>query len=301
MMRAAGLLLLGLTASALASPPDFFRAVDAHAAGDYPRCAGLLLELEARRAPLPANGEALGAACLTAAGRTDEAFAYLRRQLSAGRLPLERLRSGEEPGLPPLRADPQWPAFLSEAEAAQARFEAGLDPGLRQALLERAARDQQARADLTPAADGSVDPERWRAVEAVDQDNTRWLKDLVLREGWPSPGRVGHDGARAAWMLVQHADADPEFQRHALELMEPGLADGSVAPDNFALLTDRVRLAQGQPQRYGTQFETGADGVLRLRPVEDPAGLDDRRAAVGLPPMAEYRRVLGETYGLPVE
>jgi hypothetical protein len=34
--------------------------------------------------------------------------------------------------------------------------------------------------------------------------------------------------------------------------------------------------------------------------ITDLAGVDARRAAVGLPPMADYVRMLGEMYQLPV-
>jgi hypothetical protein len=40
-----------------------------------------------------------------------------------------------------------------------------------------------------------------------------------------------------------------------------------------------------------------SDKPMTLRPVEDAAHLDERRAAVGLPPMADYRCLMGATYG----
>lgn len=42
------------------------------------------------------------------------------------------------------------------------------------------------------------------------------------------------------------------------------------------------------------------DRALAMQPVEDPAGLDARRAAMGLMPLALYRCVLGASYHLPV-
>lgn len=48
------------------------------------------------------------------------------------------------------------------------------------------------------------------------------------------------------------------------------------------------RLAGGDPQLYGTQYRV-MDGVLELWAVRDPAGLDERRAALGLEPEAENR------------
>jgi len=45
---------------------------------------------------------------------------------------------------------------------------------------------------------------------------------------------------------------------------------------------------RGEPQVYGTQYQV-RDGVLELWTVRDPAGLDQRRAALGLEPEAENR------------
>lgn len=62
-------------------------------------------------------------------------------------------------------------------------------------------------------------------------------------------------------------------------------------PRNLAYLTDRCRVAAGQPQVYGTQYDSdGFDGNLRPHLIEDPERLDARRAAVGLEPHAEYDR-----------
>lgn len=95
------------------------------------------------------------------------------------------------------------------------------------------------------------------------------------------------EGANQAWLLVQHADADPAFQERVLVLMQAAVAEGEASGSDLAYLTDRVRRAQGKPQVYGTQFQE-VDGVLQLQPVEDLAQLDARRAAVGLESMAAY-------------
>jgi len=51
-------------------------------------------------------------------------------------------------------------------------------------------------------------------------------------------------------------------------------------------LEDRIRFNEDRPQRYGTVLDWNAAGELGCE-VEDPAGLDARRAAVGLPPFRE--------------
>ena len=295
--------LLFLVAGAQAQqPPTFMAGVEAYEAGDYRRCADTLWAMQAAAAPMATNGELLVVECLARADRFEDAFAYLRRHVPSGGIGLDGLRDTSAPWLDDLRRQPAWNAFLKDAEAAESQRLSRIDAPLRDELLRRSARDQQARsAALARAPGGEIDPQRWQAVQALDRENTAWLRAVVEAKGWPDSTLVGIDGAKAAWLLVQHADHDAAFQSHALALMELALAKGTVERADVALLTDRVLRAQGQPQRYGTQFETREDGVMRMQPVEDAAGLDARRAAMNLPGMAEYRKLLSEGYGRPVE
>jgi hypothetical protein len=47
---------------------------------------------------------------------------------------------------------------------------------------------------------------------------------------------------------------------------------------------------EGREQVYGTQMCGTADGAAIPWPIEDPDGVDERRAAAGLEPLADYRR-----------
>lgn len=68
------------------------------------------------------------------------------------------------------------------------------------------------------------------------------------------------------------------------------------------MLSDRVRLAQRQPQRYGTQFLRDAAGELVLeQPIEDIDGIDARRKEMDLMPLDLYLCVLRATYGIAEE
>ena len=65
------------------------------------------------------------------------------------------------------------------------------------------------------------------------------------------------------------------------------LPEHEADPKNAAYLEDRIRMYEGKPQRYGTQFDRDDDGLLSPVPCDDPALVDRRRAALGLPPLAE--------------
>ena len=150
-----------------------------------------------------------------------------------------------------------------------------IDEALRAELLRRMDKDQEAR----------LDEESDRFPE-VDAENLPWLKRLVAERGWPGSSLVGVDGAHALWLLVQHADTDPAFQRHCLGLLTAAVEAGEASPADQAYLTDRVLLHEGEPQVYGTQL-TRRGGRWVPDDLRDPDGVDERRAAVGIPPLAE--------------
>lgn len=131
-------------------------------------------------------------------------------------------------------------------------------------------------------------------VKAVELETTTFIKGVLDEHGFPGRSMVGDDGAHAAWILIQHADADRALQQRALALMEPMVETGEVDPSDYAHLVDRVLLARGEKQRFGTQFATDGDGVLRPRPTEDPETLDQRREAHGLLPMARHVELLAQ-------
>lgn len=179
-----------------------------------------------------------------------------------------------------------------------------MDEGLRSELLRRSAADQEARLKLQGFLGQGAGPLPEEAqpdleqLQRLDQANTAWLKGIVRERGWPGRSLAGDDGATAAWLLVQHADHDPAFQRECLDLMTKAVERGDASAAYWAYLTDRVLRAERRPQRYGTQFTIGPQG-LQPQSLEDPEGVDERRASVGLGPLDDYRRQMAEQYGGP--
>lgn len=126
-------------------------------------------------------------------------------------------------------------------------------------------------------------------MAAVHEEHNRRMRAIVAEVGWPGRSLVGDDGCRAAGFIVQHAILDPGLQQECVALLEAAVAADEAWPFMLALLADRVRVEQGRPQLYGTQLVGGAvPGSLEPWPIEDPAAVDQRRQAVGLPPLAEH-------------
>ena len=114
------------------------------------------------------------------------------------------------------------------------------------------------------------------------------VKQILVKYGWPGRTLVGTEGAKAAWLLVQHYDRDVTFQRRALELMKL-LPKGEVENTHIAYLTDSVSLREefNQNQVYGTVL-TNENGKLVPKQLFEGVNVDKRRAELGLQPLAEY-------------
>ena len=124
--------------------------------------------------------------------------------------------------------------------------------------------------------------------DSVFNANLEWMRLVLAQYGWPGSRLVGEEGSHGAWLLLQHADRDTALQRTALGLLEKAVRSGDVSPRDLAYLTDRVRVAEGRPQVYGTQLQYDSRGCASPRPSEEPAQLDTRRASAGLEPIAQY-------------
>jgi hypothetical protein len=252
----------------------------AYDAKNWAECASLWTAVGQRATGEQKTGALYDAACCYALdGRPDAAVASLETALAAGYWDVEHMRSDTD--LEAVRMHPKWPALEARAAASFAAFEKTLvDPALRRELLALAAKDIAARNKMT----GPDDKVGMEAVAVVDRETTARMKQVVAQHGWPGKRIVGVDGANAAWLLVHHADADVAFQKTCLALMEPLVAAGEVTGKDYAFLWDRVAIAEGRKQRYGTQLD-GDD----VAPLEDPANVDARRKQMGMETLAEYK------------
>jgi len=158
----------------------------------------------------------------------------------------------------------------------------GVDETLRATLVQMARDDQQViRETEEDIRAGTNSPTVQAHSNEVHRRNGAIIHRIVDERGWPGRSLAGEDGASAAWLIVQHMDTEPEFQRRCLTLMEAAFVNGEVSARNLAFLTDRVLTHEGKPQKYGTQ------GIGAHSPEEE-ARIDRNRAAIGLPPWRDF-------------
>jgi len=127
----------------------------------------------------------------------------------------------------------------------------------------------------------------WKDVETADEKNTKELKKIISKIGWPTFSKVGERAAHASWLLAQHTK-DNEFRERCLELMKENL--NGVSKKDVAFLEDRVCLRKYGYQIYGTQVkseEKDGNVITELLPVKDSDKLIELRENMGLDTIEE--------------
>lgn len=86
-----------------------------------------------------------------------------------------------------------------------------MNNALRQALLSMVDEDDAVRSAL--AAKGELHDGYAPGMAEVHRRNAAELERIIEANGWPHRELVGDDGAAAAWLVLQHAIANPSLQR----------------------------------------------------------------------------------------
>jgi len=113
---------------------------------------------------------------------------------------------------------------------------------------------------------------------ARDRKELARLKTIVASHGWPGAYFAGPELSQNAFTVLMRT---PEKDLEALlPALREAHAQNDVPGAQLAQAEDRLRVAKGLPQRYGTQTASGKPVV-----IEDESALDIRRRMMGLPPM----------------
>ena len=152
--------------------------------------------------------------------------------------------------------------------------------------------DQIARRAAQAMDVSSLSPEEIRAARTralgvaalVDRENQAGLLAMAPSDRWFTVEDYGEEASRAAFLIVQHGDE--ELRRRFVPLLEPLVGTGRIDDANYAMMYDRLAVEEGRLQRYGSQFACKGQ-ESEVAPMEDPDGVDARRAAMGMNSMTE--------------
>lgn len=160
------------------------------------------------------------------------------------------------------------------------------DKPLEKRLIEMSNAGQAAMAAFGGPRPSEEHKAKWAKLQSTQAHNLAELKAIIAKSAFPTIS-VGTPGVWATFDLVQHADDDHAFQKSALAPAKPLVARGEVPGEPYAYLVDRVRVAEGREQLYGTQVHLTGNELV-MRPVQAPADLDARRKQADVPSEAAY-------------
>ena len=125
------------------------------------------------------------------------------------------------------------------------------------------------------------------------------LKKLVDKYGYPTYEAVGYRGATDAFILLLHGwsmhdDHDHNYWQYYQPLILKEVKNFHLMPEYYAVLYDRAASGgKGGKVCYGSQFEMNSDGSFGLTAINDVANVDERRKAIGLPPLEDDLKISG--------
>lgn len=130
--------------------------------------------------------------------------------------------------------------------------------------------------------------EQWSSFkDSVFVTHQKRIAEIFDLHGFVGYDLAGKEGSDNFWVLVQHSDHLPNFQREVLSDMKKHVDKGNATPSYYAYLVDRVNLNNGAEQIYGTQFTYNEIGQAIPKNMTDTTGIDNRRKSLGLKPMIE--------------
>ena len=155
-----------------------------------------------------------------------------------------------------------------------------------QVMLE-ADRALRGRQDYLAAPEDGGQARRGAQLALVERSNAMRLETLLARCGWPLRSVHGDGAGKAVWQLVRQSLA---LQQAAAPHLERAVAAGEADGHVLAQLLDRIALARGEPQRYGTQMRQLDGCRWTPHPMDDRARVEERRRTLGLPGLEEQER-----------
>ena len=247
----------------------------------------------------PTAGDFYNAACSWAlAGEPTQAFQNLNRATRAGWDDETHLQTDSD--LNALHADKRWAPMLRKLTAAKTQADARLNQPLKRELTEILESDQGLRREIGPTQEkfGFRSPQMdslLHQMQRADARNLPRVTAMIDQYGWPGKSLVGRSGSLAAFLVIQHSDL-ATMQKY-LPLMRQAVAQGELEKQNLALVEDRVLTFQDKPQLYGSQYRyNSTTSKPEFFPIADEAHVDERRASMGLEPLADYARGFGLNY-----
>ena len=168
---------------------------------------------------------------------------------------------------------------------------------LQKELIEMEIEDQHIRNKIGEAGWQNPPKALLEQMMKIDESNTGKLKAIIKKHHWVTKDLVGVKGVGAAFLVIQHSP-DVAFKVKMLPYLKQSYLNGEgVSGQQVALLTDRVLIAQGKKQIYGTQADV-SEGKVVFSPIEDETNVDKLREEMKMPSLDFYLKIMEKMYGI---
>ena len=157
------------------------------------------------------------------------------------------------------------------------------NPGLRDQI------EQLAKIDQAVRQQSGFDAQK---MAETDKRDAAPLQAILDKYGVPTYDMVGEQAASDFVLMILHQP--PQFRQQVLPKLKANVDAGQADPESYAKVYDRSQRDVGKNQLYGEQLECKAGEKMHEAPVEDEAGLNRRRAELGLIRAELYDRIAAE-------
>ncbi len=117
--------------------------------------------------------------------------------------------------------------------------------------------------------------------------NENKVRTILDNYGWPTKEMIGEHGNWTICNVIQHAENDVRVKY--LPMMKEAVKEKKLEPRFLVRAQDRIATERGDLQIYGGQMKYYPETKsFNVWPVFDPVNIDNRRAEIGLEPIAEF-------------
>lgn len=124
-------------------------------------------------------------------------------------------------------------------------------------------------------------------LRKIQQSNLEYAQNILKGGFFPFKDLTSDKAYKSLFLTVQHSDTI-ELMRYVAGIIQKAQPH-QVDKSDYAYLIDRIRIFEGKPQLFGTQFRK-KNGVVSFFDIENSSEIDSRRAELGMEPFEEYRK-----------
>jgi hypothetical protein len=184
-----------------------------------------------------------------------------------------------EPDFKPLYHDRQWQVLMAIIEKKKSTFNTPVADELISMYKKRYAMDLKRPDMIRQYSTNSVAFETYQnSVETMDSINISKLRTIIHTYGWPGPAAIGDNGVQALIFIFQKANSTT--QKNLFPLIAEAFKKGDISAKDYAIIADRISLADTGEQIYGTQGRQ--QDSHNLLPIENKDSVNIRRRSIGL-------------------